>query len=161
MRGKRWGMNGNKNSYDSVVLRRPRKIAKSDYQLCHVSVCPTTRNNSPLTVRISIKFVIWVFFVKFLEEIQVSLKYDKNNGYLTWRVCLFFVCLFPWASAASHGGTSAYLAFCTARFGVPTLATRCPRAYRRVPHSSGGSWNLWARNKDRQFSLNADIHGTF
>jgi hypothetical protein len=27
---------------------------------------------------------------------------------------------------------------------VPTLATRCPRAYRRVPHSSGGSWNLWA-----------------
>jgi hypothetical protein len=32
---------------------------------------------------------------------------------------------------------------------VPILATRCPRAYRRVPHSSGGSWNLWAGNKDR------------
>jgi hypothetical protein len=32
---------------------------------------------------------------------------------------------------------------------VPTLATRCSRAYRRVPHSSGGSWNLWAGNKDR------------
>jgi hypothetical protein len=34
-------------------------------------------------------------------------------------------------------------------FDFPTLATRCPRAYRRVPHSSGGSWNLWAGNKDR------------
>jgi hypothetical protein len=47
---------------------------------------------------------------------------------------------------------------------VPALATRCirayrrvphssPRAYRRVPHSSGGSWNLWTENEDRQFSL--------
>jgi hypothetical protein len=27
---------------------------------------------------------------------------------------------------------------------VRTLATRCPRAYRRFPHSSGGNWNLWA-----------------
>jgi hypothetical protein len=52
------------------------------------------------------------------------------------------------------------------------LATRCLRAYRhvphsslraylRVPHSSGGSWNLWAGNKDRKFGLNADFHGTF
>jgi hypothetical protein len=32
---------------------------------------------------------------------------------------------------------------------VPTLATRCSRAYRRVPHSSGRSWNLWAGNEDR------------
>jgi hypothetical protein len=31
----------------------------------------------------------------------------------------------------------------------------------RVPHSSGGSWNLWAENKDREFCLNADFHGTF
>jgi hypothetical protein len=41
-----------------------------------------------------------------------------------------------------------------------TLATRCLRAYRRVPHSSlrayrrvphssGGSWNLWAGTEDR------------
>jgi hypothetical protein len=55
---------------------------------------------------------------------------------------------------------------------VPTLVTRCLRAYRRVPHSSlraylrvphssGGSWNLWAGNEDRKFSLNADFHGTF
>jgi hypothetical protein len=43
---------------------------------------------------------------------------------------------------------------------VPTLVTRCPRAYRRVPHSSGGSWNLWAKNKDQEFCLSADFHGT-
>jgi hypothetical protein len=36
---------------------------------------------------------------------------------------------------------------------VPTLATRSLRAYRRVPQSSGGSSNLWAENKNRQFSL--------
>jgi hypothetical protein len=43
---------------------------------------------------------------------------------------------------------------------VPTLATRCPSAYRRVPHSSGGSWNLWAENNNREFCLSADFHGT-
>jgi hypothetical protein len=51
------------------------------------------------------------------------------------------------------------LAYCTSRFVVPTLATRCPRAYRRVPHSSGVSWNLLAENKDREFCLSADFHG--
>jgi hypothetical protein len=51
------------------------------------------------------------------------------------------------------------LAYCIARFGISTLATTCPRAYRRVPHSSGGSWNLWAENKDREFCLSADFHG--
>jgi hypothetical protein len=42
----------------------------------------------------------------------------------------------------------------------PTLATRCPRAYRRVPHSSGGSWNLWAGIRTDKFCLDADFHGT-
>jgi hypothetical protein len=42
---------------------------------------------------------------------------------------------------------------------VPTSATRCPRAYRRVPHSSGGSWNLWAGNNNRKFCLSAHFHG--
>jgi hypothetical protein len=35
---------------------------------------------------------------------------------------------------------------------VPTLATRCPRAYRRVPNSSGGSWNLWAGIRTGNFA---------
>jgi hypothetical protein len=42
---------------------------------------------------------------------------------------------------------------------VPTVATRRPRAYRHIPHSSGQSWNLWAE-KDRYFYLDADFHGT-
>jgi hypothetical protein len=56
-------------------------------------------------------------------------------------VCLF-VCLFPWASAASHGCTAACWLIVPTAFDVPTLATRCPRAYRRVPHSGGGCWNI-------------------
>jgi hypothetical protein len=69
--------------------------------------------------------------------------------------------LFPWASAASHGCTAACWLIVPPALDVPTLVTRCPRAYRRVPHSSGGSWNLWAGNKDREFCLNSDFHGTF
>jgi hypothetical protein len=43
---------------------------------------------------------------------------------------------------------------------VPTLATRCPQAYRRVLHSSGGSWDLWAGIRTDKFRLNADFHST-
>jgi hypothetical protein len=43
----------------------------------------------------------------------------------------------------------------------PPDASSSLRAYRLVPHSTGGSWNLWAGNEDRKFSLNADFHGTF
>jgi hypothetical protein len=56
-------------------------------------VCPSVRpsvrlsewNNSAPTVRILIKFVIWVFFEKSVEKIQVLLKSDKNNEYSAWR----------------------------------------------------------------------------
>jgi hypothetical protein len=70
------------------------------------------------------------------------------------------VCLFPWPSAASHGCTAACWLILPPALDVQTLATRCPRAFRRVPHSSGGSLNLWAENKDREFCLNADFHDT-
>jgi hypothetical protein len=59
------------------------------------------------------------------------------------ETCLF-VCLFPWASVASHRCTAACWLIVPPALDVPTLATGCLRAYRRVPHSSGGSWNLWA-----------------
>jgi hypothetical protein len=71
------------------------------------------------------------------------------------------VCLFLWASAASHGCTAACWLIVPPTLDVPTLTTRCPRAYRRVPHSRGGRWNLWAENKDQEFCLSADFHGTF
>jgi hypothetical protein len=54
------------------------------------------------------------------------------------------------------------LAYCTAHFGRSNFGHQMPpRAYRHVPHSSSGSWKLWAGNKDREFCLNADFHGTF
>jgi len=31
------------------------------------------------------KFDIWVFFLKSVAKIQISLKSDKNNGYVAWR----------------------------------------------------------------------------
>jgi hypothetical protein len=64
----------------------------------------------------------------------------------------YFVCLFPWASAASHWCTAACWLIVQPALYVPTLATRCPRAYRRVPHSSGGSWNLWAGIRTDNFA---------
>jgi hypothetical protein len=66
------------------------------------------------------------------------------------RTCLFF--LFPWASAASHRCTAACWLIVPPALDVPTLATTCPRAYRRVPHSSGGSWNLWAGIRTDNFA---------
>jgi hypothetical protein len=100
----------------------------------------------------------------------VSLVQDRNTEFYSGNkvrvlfslnlYCLF-VCLFPWASAASHGCTAACWLIVPPALNVPTLATRTTRAYRRVPHSSGGSWNLWAGNKDREFYLNPDFHGTF
>jgi hypothetical protein len=60
--------------------------------------------------------------------------------------------LFPWASAASHGCTTACWLIVPPALDAPTLATRFPRVYRRVPHSSGGSWNLWAGNMTGNFA---------
>jgi hypothetical protein len=77
-------------------FRRVRKIAKSDYQLCGVS----------LSVRMELGFhwtdfhETWYLsvFRKSVEKIEVSLKSDKNNGYFTWRPVYIFcsVCLFSW-----------------------------------------------------------------
>jgi hypothetical protein len=52
-----------------------------------------------------------------------------------------------WVSTASHECTTACWFILPPALDVPTLATRCSRAYRRVPHSSGGNWNLWAGNR--------------
>ena len=54
-----------------------------------MSVCLSVRlsswNNSASTEQIFIKFDILVFFRKYIEKIQISLKYDKNNEYFIWR----------------------------------------------------------------------------
>jgi hypothetical protein len=103
-----------------------------------------------------------------LTQISVadtSSRTDRCMDERTWSVhkgVLFLpVSLFTWASAASHGCTAASWLIVPPALDVPTLATRCPRAYRRVPHSSGRSSNLWAGNRIGEFCLNADFHGTF
>jgi uncharacterized membrane protein YhaH (DUF805 family) len=65
-----------------MIFRRVRKTAKSGYNLRRV--CPSVWNNSAPTGRIFVKFYIWVFFWEYVENIQVSLKSDKNNGYFAW-----------------------------------------------------------------------------
>jgi hypothetical protein len=74
-----------------ITFRRVRKIAKRNYSL---HVCPSASlsawNNSVPKGRIFIKFDIRVFFVNLSRNSQVSLKYDKNNGYFTSRPIYIF-----------------------------------------------------------------------
>ena len=55
-----------------LIVRRVRKIAKSDYQLLHVRpsvcLCPSAWNNSGPTNRIFIKFDISVIFSEICRE---------------------------------------------------------------------------------------------
>jgi hypothetical protein len=71
--------------YEQTVFRRVRKIAKSDYHLRHFcpSVCPSLRNRRLPMDGFSL---IWYLniFRKSVHKIQVSLKSDKHNGYITW-----------------------------------------------------------------------------
>jgi hypothetical protein len=71
----------NLRAFLPCVFWRFRRIAKSDYSLRYI--CPSAWNNSAPTERIFMKFgsIFW----KSAEKTQVSLKSDKNNGYITWR----------------------------------------------------------------------------
>jgi hypothetical protein len=53
-----------------------------------VCVCPSAWNGWAPSERIVMKFRIWIFFFrKSVEKIQVSLKFDKSNGYLHEDLC--------------------------------------------------------------------------
>jgi len=59
-----------------------------------MSLSPSAWNSYVPTIRIFTKFHIWLFFADLSSKIQVSLKYDKNNGYFTWRhMCMCDVSL--------------------------------------------------------------------
>jgi hypothetical protein len=77
---------------------------------------------------------------------------------LSWKVLTLFVRLF--VSMGVRVLQPNWLIVPPA-LDIPTLATRCPCAYRRVPHSSGGSWNFWTGNRTSKFCLNAYFRGTF
>jgi hypothetical protein len=95
--------------------------------------------------------------IKILSQNLPGVTEENHKGFQVigirvkiWTLCV--VCLFPWASAASHGCTAACWLIVPPALDVQSLATRCPRAYRRVPHSSGGRWNLWAGNRTGNFA---------
>jgi hypothetical protein len=76
-------------------FRRVRKIVKSYYWLRHVclSVPPSVRMEQLGSHRTAFHEV-WhlTIFQQSVGIIQVSLKSDKNNGYLTWRpIYIFFI----------------------------------------------------------------------
>ena len=73
-----------------ICLPTPHKAFWARFRNCEkrlifvmsvrLSVCPSTRNSSAPTGRISTKFCIWVSSEKSVEKIPVPLKSDKNNG---------------------------------------------------------------------------------
>jgi hypothetical protein len=70
------------------------------------------------------------------------------------------VCLFLWASAASHGCTAACWLIVPSALDVPTLATRCPAptdAFRTLAAEVG---TYGRRIRTGKFCLNADFHCT-
>ena len=48
-------------------------------------------NNWDPTVWVFMKFYIWEFFWKSVDRSQGSLKYDKNNEYVTWWPIYIFI----------------------------------------------------------------------
>ena len=70
-----------------------RLFVSSCLSLCpsvRPSVLLSARNKSAPIGQIFIKFDIWIFFRKCVEKIQVILKSNKNNGYVTWRPIYLF-----------------------------------------------------------------------
>jgi len=66
------------------IMRRAGKFAKSDYECIRFVVSDRPHGNTRLPIdRFS---EIWYLcnFRKSIQIIQVSLKYDKNSGYITW-----------------------------------------------------------------------------
>jgi hypothetical protein len=80
------------------VLRRVRKIAKSDYYLRHTcpSVCLSAWNNSAPTGRIIVKFYIYVFFESLVGEFKFDWNLGRITGTLHENLCAFMI--FRWVT---------------------------------------------------------------
>ena len=64
-----------------LLFRRVRKIAKRDYQLCHV--CPSVLMNNSASIReIFTKFNIWVFFEILSRKFKVHSHLTRIKGTL-------------------------------------------------------------------------------
>ena len=67
-----------------------RKATISFVMSVRLSDCRSASKNSVPTERIFMKIHMNVFFGKCFENIQVSLKSDKHNGYFAWRLIYIF-----------------------------------------------------------------------
>jgi hypothetical protein len=72
------------SSFRFSFPRRLRSIQKSNYQLRHVCLSSAWKNSAH-NGGIFMKFDIWVLFRESVENVQFSLKSDKNIGYFTSR----------------------------------------------------------------------------
>jgi hypothetical protein len=84
-----------------AVFRPVRKFAKSEYLLCHIclplrrSVC-MEQFGSHWTDFHEIRYLN--VFRKYVEKIEVLLKYVKNNGYFTWRPIYIYIYIYIYRS---------------------------------------------------------------
>ena len=70
------------SSWGPTFLDAFAKLRKASISLMLVtSVCPSSWNNWASNGRI----LIVVYFSKTVEKLQVSLNFDRNNRYFTWR----------------------------------------------------------------------------
>jgi hypothetical protein len=68
-----------------IVLTRFRKTTKSYYKLRHVFLSVRPQGATRLPLHGFSRNLVFEYFPKSVEKIQVSLKSDKNKGYFTWR----------------------------------------------------------------------------
>jgi hypothetical protein len=81
------------------LIRRVRKIAKSDYWLCHV--CPSVRTEQLGSQWTDFHEILYLsIFSKPVEKIQVSSKSDKNKGYFIEEQYTFFY--YTWFVSSYH-----------------------------------------------------------
>jgi hypothetical protein len=80
-----------------LIFRCIRKIAKSDYLLCHICLSIHIKQINFHWMDL-IKYDIWTLFEEVKSKIQVSLKSDKSNGSLnedlrTFTIVSCWICL--------------------------------------------------------------------
>ena len=76
----------------SGTFTKLRKVAISFVMSVCLSVCPSVRMEQLGSYRMDFHEILYfIIFRKFAEETQLSLKYDKNSWYVTWRLCRFII----------------------------------------------------------------------
>ena len=70
-----------------IFFTRHRKIGKKNYQLCHVCSSVLMKQLFSQWTYFHEIWYLKIFFEKSVEEIQVSLKSDKNKGTLHEKYC--------------------------------------------------------------------------